>query len=197
MIGQHILLAALWLGFSALHSVLAAAGVKLKLESLLKHNYKFYRISYSFIALFTLAIVLWYHFSMHSVMLWSASMFQKSIAVGGICFGGLVMLLFTRRFFFDLSGADIFRKKRSAQQLIKTDFYKYVRHPLYAGTLLFVWGIFFLQPLLSNLISCACITVYTIIGIHFEERKLVKEFGDSYVVYQSQTPMLIPKLFRK
>jgi protein-S-isoprenylcysteine O-methyltransferase Ste14 len=106
------------------------------------------------------------------------------------------MLLFTRRFFFDLSGADIFRKKKLTQQLIRTDFYKYVRHPLYAATLLFVWGIFFWQPLLSNLISCICITVYTIIGIHFEEKKLVKEFGDSYAVYRSQTPMLIPKLSR-
>ncbi|HYK44245.1 MAG TPA: isoprenylcysteine carboxylmethyltransferase family protein, partial [Parafilimonas sp.] len=153
-------------------------------------------ISYSCIAVVTLAIVLWYHFSMQSVMLWSASILQRGIAVGAISFGGLVMLLFTRRFFFDLSGADIFRKKKLTQQLIRTDFYKYVRHPLYAATLLFVWGIFFWQPLLSNLISCACITVYTIIGINFEEKKLVKEFGNTYVVYKSQTPMLIPKLFK-
>ena len=196
MIDQHIILAALWLSFSVLHSVLAAAAVKLKLQSFLRSNYKFYRISYSFIAVLTLSIVMWYHFSMNSVMLWNASMLQRTVAVGAISFGGLVMLLFTRRFFFDLSGADIFRKKRPPQEFIKTDFYKYVRHPLYAATLLFVWGIFFWQPLLSNLISCVCITVYTIIGVRFEEKKLVKEFGDSYAVYQSQTPMLIPKLFR-
>jgi protein-S-isoprenylcysteine O-methyltransferase Ste14 len=196
MIDQHIILAALWLGFSVLHSVLAAAAVKLKMQAFLRSNYKFYRISYSFIAVLTLTIVLWYHFSMNSVTLWNASMFQRIVAVAGISFGGLVMLLFTRRFFFDLSGADIFRKKKLTQQLIRTDFYKYVRHPLYAATLLFVWGIFFWQPLLSNLISCICITVYTIIGIHFEEKKLVKEFGDSYAVYRSQTPMLIPKLSR-
>jgi len=196
MIDQHIILAALWIGFSALHSVLAAVAVKLKMQAFLKHNYKFYRISYSFIAVFTLVIVLWYHFSISSALLWSASILERMGAVGGISFGGLLMLLFTRRFFFDLSGADIFRKKKLQQQLIRTDFYKYVRHPLYAATLLLVWSIFFLQPLLSNLISCVCITIYTIIGIHFEEKKLVKEFGDSYVVYQSQTPMLIPKLFR-
>ena len=50
-----------------------------------------------------------------------------------------------------------------------------------------------MHPSLSNLISCSCITVYTIIGIYFEEKKLVKDFGESYIQYRDETPMLIPK----
>ena len=128
-------------------------------------------------------------------MLWNVPLAEKIIAMAGMVSGVSVMLLFTRRFFFDLSGADVFRKKQTSQQLITTDLYKYVRHPLYAATLVFVWSIFFWQPLLSNLISCTCISLYTIIGIRFEEKKLMLEFGESYSQYRSQTSMLIPGLF--
>jgi protein-S-isoprenylcysteine O-methyltransferase Ste14 len=38
------------------------------------------------------------------------------------------------------------------------------------------------------------LTVYILIGIIFEERKLVREFGRSYEDYRSVTPMLIPGL---
>ena len=192
---EHIILALLWIGFSFLHSLLAASSLKERAKQLMQEKYKFYRISYSVFAVITLTTVLVYHFTMESVYLWNPHLAERIIAAGGMISGGWVMILFSRKFFFDLSGADIFRNTRSHQQLLKTDFYKYVRHPLYAATLFFVWSFFFLQPLLSNLVSCACITVYTLIGIHFEEKKLVSEFGESYLQYRSKTPMLIPGLF--
>jgi len=34
--------------------------------------------------------------------------------------------------------------------------------------------------------------LYTLIGIHFEERKLVEEFGQSYISYSRQVPKIIP-----
>ncbi len=36
--------------------------------------------------------------------------------------------------------------------------------------------------------------LYVRIGIYFEEKKLVKEFGDIYNKYKLQVPMLIPKI---
>ena len=195
MVRQHVILVMLWGGFSVLHSLLAAGWMKKRIEVLIKSTYKYYRISYSFLAVFTLGAVLWYHFSIKSTMLWNAPLAEKIIAMAGMITGISVMLLFTRRFFFDLSGADIFRKKQTSQQLITTDFYRYVRHPLYAATLFFVWSIFLWQPLLSNLISCVCISLYTVIGIRYEEKKLIQEFGESYLQYRSKTSMLIPGLF--
>jgi protein-S-isoprenylcysteine O-methyltransferase Ste14 len=70
----------------------------------------------------------------------------------------------------------------------------YVRHPLYSGTLLFVWSIFVGYPYMNNLISCAAMTIYTLIGIYFEEKKLVKEYGPAYNAYRAKVPALIPKL---
>jgi len=72
--------------------------------------------------------------------------------------------------------------------------HKYVRHPLYLGTLLFVWGLFFIFPFLNNLIAVVAITIYVLVGIKFEEKKLVKEFGNDYAEYIKNVPGLFPKL---
>ena len=41
------------------------------------------------------------------------------------------------------------------------------------------------------------LTAYIFIGAHFEERKLLLEFGDAYAEYRRQTPMLVPGLHLK
>lgn len=195
MANSHIILVLLWSAFSILHSLFASERWKKKMQIILNKNYKFYRIAYSFFALITLAIAVLYNFSMQSFFLWNVNIIEQTIAVAGMLAFGIIMLLFTKKFFFDLSGADVFQKKQLSRELIKTNLYKYVRHPLYSATLGFVWSIFLYSPLLSNLISCICITVYTIVGIYFEERKLIIEFGKSYLHYRSKTPMLLPKIF--
>jgi len=35
-------------------------------------------------------------------------------------------------------------------------------------------------------------TLYILVGVYFEERKLLREFGQEYAEYRSITPMLIP-----
>jgi methanethiol S-methyltransferase len=54
--------------------------------------------------------------------------------------------------------------------------------------------LFLLLPYLSLLIANSIITVYTLIGIGLEEKKLVNEFGESYSNYQASVPKLIPFL---
>ena len=195
MIEQHIILIFLWILFCAFHSLLATNTWKKRMQLLMRSGYKFYRIAYSFFAVTTLTIVVAYNFYMQSFLLWNAYIIEKIIAIVCMLSCGIIMLLFTRRFFFDLSGADVFQKKQLSRELIKTDLYKYVRHPLYSATLGFVWSIFLYNPLLSNFISCLCITAYTIAGIFLEEKKLILEFGESYLHYRSKTPMLIPKVY--
>jgi protein-S-isoprenylcysteine O-methyltransferase Ste14 len=41
------------------------------------------------------------------------------------------------------------------------------------------------------------LTLYLILGAIYEERKLVREFGEQYTRYQERVPMLIPGLGRK
>jgi len=69
-------------------------------------------------------------------------------------------------------------------------FYKYSRHPIYFFSLVFLW----LFPLMSwNILALAIgVTLYTLIGSLFEERKLVGEFGQAYIDYRKVTPWIIP-----
>lgn len=74
--------------------------------------------------------------------------------------------------------------------------HKYVRHPLYSGTILFVCGLFFIFPTLNNLIAAVLLILYVLTGIIFEEKKLKKEFGNAYIEYMSKVPKLIPSFWK-
>lgn len=99
------------------------------------------------------------------------------------------------KYFYELSGIQALQKDKAAvtPTLQQSGLHKYVRHPLYFGTLLFVWGLFLLFPLLSNLIAASSLTVYVFIGIQLEEQKLFLEYGEEYEQYSKRVPKLIPK----
>lgn len=75
-------------------------------------------------------------------------------------------------------------------QLVVNGLYRWVRHPLYTAGLLFIW----LMPRMTcNLLALNIgLTIYILIGVLFEEQKLLREFGDAYSEYHRKTPMLVP-----
>ena len=75
-------------------------------------------------------------------------------------------------------------------KLTTSGLYHYVRHPLYAAGLVFIW---LLPRMTVNvLVINASLTVYILVGVYFEERKLRREFGREYADYAAVTPTLIP-----
>ena len=68
--------------------------------------------------------------------------------------------------------------------------YKWVRHPIYFFSLLFIW----LTPLMTlNLfVTYLLFTIYFYWGSIHEENRLVAEFGPLYQDYQKRVPRLIP-----
>ncbi|HRI19606.1 MAG TPA: isoprenylcysteine carboxylmethyltransferase family protein [Panacibacter sp.] len=192
-IPQHIWLVICWIIFGALHSVLAGDKIKKAAQALMLANFKFYRLCYSVLAAITLAGILYYHFSISSILLWKVPGTQKIISAVFIIAGISIMLTCVYRYFFSLSGVDVFFKKKTPVGLQTDGLNAYMRHPLYTGTLLFVLGFFLWQPLTSNFISCLCIFLYTITGTLLEEQRLLKLFGDEYKNYTARVPMFIPK----
>ena len=85
----------------------------------------------------------------------------------------------------------LFETEKSGQ-LVTRGLYRVVRHPLYTFGLLFVW--LTSTVTLNSLTVYIGATIYTLAGAYFEERKLLREFGASYVEYKKKTPMLIPGL---
>ena len=64
-----------------------------------------------------------------------------------------------------------------------------VRHPMYLALILYLWCQTFR---IMDLVINTLLTLYVLIGTWLEERKLVLEFGEAYLRYQRQVPMLIP-----
>jgi len=76
--------------------------------------------------------------------------------------------------------------------LVIKGLYRWVRHPIYTAGLVFIW----LTPVMTaNLLAMnAGLTIYIVVGALFEERKLLREFGQAYIDYRRRTPMLVPGL---
>ena len=73
--------------------------------------------------------------------------------------------------------------------------YRYVHHPLYLGMLLSFWSV----PVMTTghlLFSLGC-SIYIFIGICFEERDLISQFGDRYRRYRARVGMVVPRVTRE
>ncbi len=71
--------------------------------------------------------------------------------------------------------------------------YRVVRHPIQLGILIGIWA----APVMTvgHCVFATAMTVYMFVGLFFEERDLVRRFGQRYVTYRQNVPKVIPRLW--
>jgi len=93
-----------------------------------------------------------------------------------------------RQAFFALRGAS------PPGQSFKTPLlYRIVRHPLMLGFLIAFWST--PEMTAGHLLFSVMTTAYIVVGVLFEERDLIAQFGATYQDYRRRVPMLLPRVF--
>jgi protein-S-isoprenylcysteine O-methyltransferase Ste14 len=92
-----------------------------------------------------------------------------------------------------LSGHHELEPERHQQRLVVAGVRQHVRHPIYLGHLLEMFG----WSIGSGLLVCWALTAFAIMTgalmIRMEEEELVGRFGDDYREYQQRVPAIIPR----
>ena len=105
--------------------------------------------------------------------------------------GGAVMAMMASRVISVSTVADM-RTDRKAE-LVTDGIYSRVRHPLYLATFLVFSALAFIYPFPVVIVFALCMIAYTMIGAYFEERKLVKHYGDEYIEYKKTAGFILPR----
>jgi protein-S-isoprenylcysteine O-methyltransferase Ste14 len=192
-----LILAAMSL-YGLVHTLLASLAFKSWMQHRLGEWYKrTYRLAYNLFAIISLIPVLALPALLPDQRLYVipfpfalATLALQGLAVVALLLGLLQTGLWSFLGLSQLSGDN----PSSPSRLVVRGLYRWVRHPLYSAGLAFIW----LTPLMtSNLLAFNLgATIYLIVGAMFEERKLLREFGQDYVRYRAVTPMLVPGLIR-
>jgi protein-S-isoprenylcysteine O-methyltransferase Ste14 len=91
----------------------------------------------------------------------------------------------------------IFGEVREKPTLMKDGIFSRVRHPVYLGAILLYLGFIISTLSVASFIVWIGIIIFYFFISKYEEKVLIREFGDDYRQYMKEVPMLCPRLFRK
>lgn len=184
-----ILAILLW---GVVHSILAST----RFKDLFRHtlgdgSMKFYRLFYNIFAVISILPALYLMLTLPDRALYQVpGPFNFMMRMGQLISVLFLLAAVSQTDLLSFVGLRQLFEEEKSGALITSGLYHYVRHPLYTFSLLILW----LSPNMSvnSFVVYAGLTIYILVGIVFEERKLVKVFGKEYEEYRSSTPMLFP-----
>ena len=155
------------------------------------------RSTYVLAASLALALLCWQWRPIPEPIVWSVESAIASQLLWAVFWLGWTLLLVSTFLLnhFELFGLQQVFARLAGRELPEPQFrtpllYRYVRHPLYLGFLLGAWA----TPVMSagHLLFAIGATGYILVGIWFEERDLIAQFGAQYRRYRAEVGMLLP-----
>ena len=181
--------------FALQHSVMARRGFKRWWTRIIPPAAE--RATFVLASTLALALLLWQWRPIPEPLVWSVDGAAGRAILSVAFWSGWSILLLSTFLIdhFELFGLAqpiaALRGRSMAEPQFRTPLlYRYVRHPLYVGFLLGFWA----TPVMTagHFLFAAGATGYILVGIAFEERDLIAQFGDRYRAYRREVGMIVP-----
>lgn len=192
-----IFLVLFWIIYFSLHSLFASLTLKSWFYQRFPQSQHYYRLVYNLLSglLLLPLLVLTLRLSDGQVLLlnWQGGWYWLA---KGLSVGAIVLFIISTRF-YDMSyflGLAQLQANTPTETAFKlSPFHRFVRHPWYSLGLVVIWTHNMDIYLFSSALVC---TLYIMIGVYFEEKKLCHEYGTLYQRYTQAVPALVPRPWR-
>lgn len=192
---KYLVIGFLWAAYCALHSFLISTSFTKLMARLLKKYYAFYRLFFNIISIILLIPLIKFTAHQDNNIIIT---YTPALNIIRYILITCTLLIFISPFLFNYDILSFFgirqifnfgKKDDTSREINKTGLLGIVRHPMYFALIIYLWCQTFR---IADIVVNTVLTIYIIIGTLLEEKKLVLEYGDSYIKYQKEVPMLIP-----
>ena len=191
---KYLIVILIWAGFAFIHSLLIDQRFSNWAKQVMGRYFSYYRLLYNFLSLTLFISLLKYSKSLDTELViefqppWT--ILQYFLLIGSAFIILWAFLSYDTLEFIGIRQIkDEGNKGHSSVTITNRGLLGVVRHPMYLATIIFMWS---LNSTRVDIVVHLILTIYILIGIKLEERKLINQFGSTYIEYQKKVPALIP-----